>query len=58
MRLQSDGQALDVDLTATISDLQANTDLDDSVFTVDVPAGAEPLALEELRAAGPLRDPS
>jgi outer membrane biogenesis lipoprotein LolB len=56
MRLRSDAQALDVDLTATISELEANVDLDASVFTVDVPAGAEPLTLEELRAAEPLRE--
>ncbi len=58
IRLQSDGQVPDVDLTATISELEANIDLDGSVFTVDVPASALPLSIEELRAAGPLRDPS
>jgi hypothetical protein len=58
MRLQSEAPGLEVDLTATISDLQANVDLDASVFTVDVPPGAQPLSLDELRASGPLREPS
>jgi hypothetical protein len=58
MRLLSDGRALDVDLTATISQLEANIDLDDSAFTVDVPSSAAPLTLDELRSAGPLREQS
>ena len=56
MRLRSGSPALDVDLTATISQLEANVDLEASAFTVDVPPGAEPLTIEELRAAGPLRE--
>jgi hypothetical protein len=44
-----------VDLTATISQLETNVDLDAAAFTVNVPAGAAPLTLDELRQAGPLR---
>lgn len=57
VRLQSDAAALDVELAATISQLEANIDLEPSVFTVDVPRDALPLTLEELREAGPLRAP-
>jgi hypothetical protein len=31
-----------------------NVPLEPEVFAVDVPAGAEPLTIEELRRAGPL----
>lgn len=58
MRLQSQAQPLDVNLTATISQLEANVNLPESAFTVEVPASAEPLTIEELREAGPLRDQS
>jgi hypothetical protein len=54
-RLRSDAPALDVDLSATISQLEANVDFEPSVFTVDVPGDADPLTLDELREAGPLR---
>jgi len=55
VRLLSDSQAVNVDLTATITQVQANTDLDADVFAVNVPADAQPLTLEQLRDAGPLR---
>ena len=58
MRLQSNGLALDVEITATISQLEANIDLDASAFTVDVPPSALPLSIEELRTAGPLSEQS
>ncbi len=55
VHLQSE-TPLPVTLTATIGELEANVDLGANVFTVDVPAGAEPLTIEELREAGPLRE--
>ena len=45
-----------VDLTASIGQIETNVDLDAAAFTVDVPANAEPLSLDALRASGPLRD--
>ena len=42
------------DLTVRLSDVNINVALDKGVFAVDVPAGAEPLTLDELRRAGPL----
>ena len=55
VRLQSDVPGLDVDLTATVSQLEANVDLDQAAFTVDVPVGARAMTIDELRNAGPLR---
>jgi outer membrane biogenesis lipoprotein LolB len=56
VRLISNGQSVTVDLTATIMQVQANTDLDTAALTmVDVPPDARPLTLEQLRDAGPLR---
>jgi hypothetical protein len=45
-----------VDLTATLGQLQVNAGISAAAFEVAVPAGAVPLTLDELRAAGPLRD--
>lgn len=50
--------ALTVDLTAAISQVEANVDFDAATFRVDVPADAESLTLKELRASGPLRGES
>ena len=44
-----------VDLRATIAQLEANGVIGRDAFTVDVPASARELTLEELRNAGPLR---
>jgi outer membrane biogenesis lipoprotein LolB len=55
VRLISNAQTINVDLTATITQVQANIDLDASAFPVDVPPNARPLTLEQLREAGPLR---
>jgi outer membrane lipoprotein-sorting protein len=55
VRLQSDRPGAAVDLTATLSQLEANVEIDPKAFTVDVPASAQPLTLDELRDAGPLR---
>lgn len=55
VRLVSNAQTINVDLTATLSQLEANVDLPAAAFRVDVPPGASPLTLEELRESGPLR---
>ena len=55
VRLLSHDQSVNVDLTATITQVQSNTDLDAAAFTVDVPRDAESITLEQLRNAGPLR---
>ena len=44
-----------VALTVTLSQVRINTTLEPDVFTLDIPAGATSLTLEELRAIGPLR---
>jgi len=54
VRLQSDRPTLMVDLTATLSQIETNKDLEDAAFTVNVPPGAEPITLDELRDSGPL----
>jgi hypothetical protein len=54
VRLQSEDPALMVDLTAALSQVETNTAIDANAFTVNVPNGAEPITLDELRANGPL----
>jgi hypothetical protein len=56
--LRSDRPGATVDLTATLSQIESNVDIDAKAFTVDVPAGAQQLTLDELRNAGPLRGES
>lgn len=55
VRLQSDRPGANVDLAATLSQIESNVDLDMEAFTVRVPDTAQSLTLDELRAAGPLR---
>jgi outer membrane biogenesis lipoprotein LolB len=55
VRLQSDRPGAAVDLTAALSQVEANVDIDAKAFTVDVPPAARALTLDELREAGPLR---
>jgi Outer membrane lipoprotein LolB len=55
VRLTAESPTTDVDLTATLSEIEANVDLRAETFRVDVPSNAGPLTLEELREAGPLR---
>jgi outer membrane biogenesis lipoprotein LolB len=55
VRLRSLDGAIDVDLTATVSQRETNVPLDASAFAVTVLAGALALTLDELREAGPLR---
>ena len=54
IRLQSQRDPANVDMTATLSQIEVNVDVDPAAFTVEVPSNATPLSLEELRAAGPL----
>ena len=54
VRLQSDQPALMVDLTAALSQIETNKNLESAAFTVNVPPGAEPITLDELRDSGPL----
>ena len=56
--LGSTTSGLDVELSATVSQLEANVPLDAAAFTVTVPLGTGRLTLAELRDAGPLRDAS
>lgn len=53
VRLQSDMPA-NVDLTANLSQVETNVDIDASAFTLMVPADATPLSIEALRNSGPL----
>ena len=55
VRLRSINPKVDVDLTAAVSQLEANVTIDPAAFTVTVPADALPLTIAELRDAGPLR---
>lgn len=55
VRLRSVDPDVDVDLTATVSQIEANVDLDPAAFAVNVAADARALTIDELRDAGPLR---
>ena len=54
VRLTSTQPNVSVDLTAALSQIETNKDLEDAAFNVNVPPGAEPVTLDELREAGPL----
>jgi hypothetical protein len=54
VRLQADQSSAAVDLTAGLSQIETNKDLEDAAFAVNVPAGAEAITLDELRENGPL----
>ena len=54
LRLRSASEPANVDLTATLAQIEVNRDLDPTAFTVDGPASASPLSIEELRDAGPM----
>ena len=56
--LRSMASGLDVELSAAVSQLEANVPLEAAAFVVDVPASTKRLTLDELREAGPLRDAS
>lgn len=54
VRLQSTQPDVNVDLTATLSQIETNKDLEDAAFNVTVPPDADPITLDELRDSGPL----
>ena len=54
IRLRSASEPANVDMTATLAQIEVNVDVNPAAFTVDVPAGTSPLSLDELRKAGPL----
>jgi outer membrane lipoprotein-sorting protein len=53
LRIRATG-APAADVTVRLTDVSLNVPLESDVFAVDVPAGAQPLTLDELRRAGPL----
>jgi hypothetical protein len=55
VRLRSMNTSPAVDLTASISQLMTNVDIDPAAFTVDVPPEAAPMTIEELSGGGVLR---
>jgi hypothetical protein len=55
VRLQSIDPKVNVDLSATVSQLEANVPVDPAAFTVAVPTEMLSMTLDELRDAGPLR---
>lgn len=55
VRLWSNRAGVRVDLTATLSQIEANVDIDPAAFTVNAAPNAAVLTLEELQATGPLR---
>jgi len=55
VRLRSTDAATPVDASVQISQIESNGDVPDSAFDVEIPAGVQPLTVEELRQAGPLR---
>ena len=54
VRLRSVNPAVDVDLTASVGQLETNVAIDAAAFAVDIPPDALPITLAELRDAGPL----
>lgn len=55
VRLQSLSPAVPVDVTTTVGQVATNEPIVQEAFEVDVPPDAQPLSLDELRAAGPLQ---
>jgi hypothetical protein len=57
VRLRADDPAANVDLTATVSQLEVNVAIPPAAFEVTVPADTRSLTLAELRRSGPLGEP-
>ena len=55
VRLQATDPTVQVDLSAAVSQLEANVAVPPAAFSVTVPAGMLSMSLDELRDAGPLR---
>jgi hypothetical protein len=56
VRLRATDPSINVDLTAAVSQLDANIAVDPAAFTVTVPDDVLSMTLDELRESGPLRD--
>lgn len=55
LRVQASGSSR-ADVSVQLSDVDINVTLEPAVFQVEIPPGAAPLTLDELRRAGPLGD--
>lgn len=58
VRLRSTRPGVAVDLVATISQVQVNTELDAAAFEVVIPGNARAITLDDIRQSGTLRDPA
>jgi len=56
VRLISTNPDVVVGITAALSQIETNQDLDPKAFTVEEPKNVMPLTVDELRRAGPLRE--
>ena len=56
IRTTTAGGGSQSDLTVKLSEVSSNVPLDAEVFREEIPAGADPMTIEELRRAGPLGD--
>jgi outer membrane biogenesis lipoprotein LolB len=56
VRIRSAGTGTAIDITASIEDLEVNTDIDSRAFTVTAPAGAVPMTIGDLRSVQPLKE--
>lgn len=56
VRVRSASGSGGIDITARIAQLQVNTQINPRAWTVDVPADADPMTLDELRSIAPLAD--
>jgi hypothetical protein len=56
LRQASSATTAELDVRLAIDQVERGVALDGATFTLDVPAAAAPLTIDELRAAGPLRD--
>jgi outer membrane biogenesis lipoprotein LolB len=54
VRLVSDSASVNVDVTATLTQIEANVDIRPDAFSIGVPPSARALSIVELRDAGPL----
>jgi hypothetical protein len=55
VRLRSTSPGVTVDLTAAVSQIETNVELDAAAFTLEERGDERPLSIEELRSSGPLR---
>ena len=56
VRLISTNPEIRVGLTAALSQVETNQDIDPKAFVVEEPKNVTPITIEELRQAGPLRE--